>query len=675
MEDRELVGLLYRADWTGLTLSGTVRGAAPVVDAGFMMGETWTVPAPFERVNRSLLEIPWYLTPSDGEGTSRRLVVAPGRRFRVESEDGERAVGSDGERMWAWWQNGPPKGGAGIHGRPRPPFRLLLAPSWLLNGYSLAVTGTETVCGRAGVRVLATPRTVLEHGPWHWGEPRGSIGVMPGLGSRKWAVYWDEVDAVVDAELGILLRCSWRRGDVVSSSAEFGSLDVGGAIEPSLFTAPTGSMYGRSGGAHAREPREGTEWWSGDSFGEFLDSTVSSGVREVAKTVAGMAAGGLGAVLRLRPSQNVDPFAQATAEETDPEASMPADEPDPDAVGTEASAGAVSDEVLDLLYRGGLAAPRFTATLHQWFDLDALLDAVPQAARGVGFGGVGFLVDAVRDRAEVAGGDTHSESAVRMGGWTRYRIDVTRPGMPIAIGSSRPRPNRRHDPPLTVASDGVLLWHVYADRAESGPARPAAGDLADLVDASWLLEFELSGGEEVTVGDRRAYRVVARSGANERAELAWWASLFLPAVAVVDAETGRLLRLTRFKGGRPVLRQELRDMEELPEDADFAFTPPPGVRVVDPEADVASDEEDSGSSADEWSWSAAAAAEEQPTEEEAAEEQAAEEQAAEGQAAEGQAVRDPARETADAIRKQVDETVAAARGFLESFFGGGRRAD
>ena len=26
MDERELVGLLYRADWTGLTLSGSVRG-------------------------------------------------------------------------------------------------------------------------------------------------------------------------------------------------------------------------------------------------------------------------------------------------------------------------------------------------------------------------------------------------------------------------------------------------------------------------------------------------------------------------------------------------------------------------------------------------------------------------------------------------------------------------
>jgi hypothetical protein len=36
-------------------------------------------------------------------------------------------------------------------------------------------------------------------------------------------------------------------------------------------------------------------------------------------------------------------------------------------------------------------------------------------------------------------------------------------------------------------------------------------------------------------------------------EMGWWKRLFYPAVAVVDAETGTVLRLTRFKGGLPVI--------------------------------------------------------------------------------------------------------------------------
>jgi hypothetical protein len=47
----------------------------------------------------------------------------------------------------------------------------------------------------------------------------------------------------------------------------------------------------------------------------------------------------------------------------------------------------------------------------------------------------------------------------------------------------------------------------------------------------------------------------------------------------VDAETGVILRLTRFKGGRPAVRQELRDVAEQEADTSFGFTPPAGLRV------------------------------------------------------------------------------------------------
>ena len=627
MEDRELVGLLYRADWTGLTLSGTVRGAEPVVDMTVTVPEPWIPPG-------APTAPEWFFAPPEGARALRTLVLAPGRRFRVDSEDGSRAIGSDGERVWQWMPGVPPETDVRFDPKPRAPFRTLLVPTWLLSGYSLTITGLETVCGRAGVLVRATPRRVLERERRRWRAERGSIGLVPTPGLRfpMRTEYADEVDAVVDAELGILLRCSRRHGDHEPAVTEFESLEVGGAVESSVFIAPTGSVYGRSGGSGGA----GSSW----------DSALSGVVREAAKTVAGLAAGGLGAVIKYGPSRgNADPFAQATSEEADPEAAMPTDEAVPDD-----GASGVSDEVLHLLYRGGLPAPRFTATLHQWFAVDALLDAVPEGARGAGFGGVGFLVDAVREGAEDSGeGDLHSVSSVRMGGWTRYRIDVTRA---VTVSSERPRWRRGRPSaePLTVACDGTQRWSVYADRAVQGPAGRVPDEVADLVDGSWLLEFGLSGGEEVAVDGRRGYRVVARSLGARTPLFDWWERLFFPAVAVVDAETGRLLRLTRFKGGRPVLRQELRDVGALPPDADFTFTPPPGVPVEDADlgggSDSGSDSSESESEAgpDQWSWSAR------------------------------EPVRDPAREAADALRKQVDETVAAARGFLGSFFGGDRRS-
>jgi len=48
-EDREVVGLLHRADWTKLTLSGTVRGAEPVVDTVITVQSDEPPGGPWER--------------------------------------------------------------------------------------------------------------------------------------------------------------------------------------------------------------------------------------------------------------------------------------------------------------------------------------------------------------------------------------------------------------------------------------------------------------------------------------------------------------------------------------------------------------------------------------------------------------------------------------------------
>ena len=256
------------------------------------------------------------------------------------------------------------------------------------------------------------------------------------------------------------------------------------------------------------------------------------------------------------------------------------------------------DEVLHLVYRSGLAVPPFSATLHQWFDIGAVLAMVPPSARGTGFGGVGFLVDALGDLArEAAAGASHGVSTACDG-----RLDAstgstwcgpwpTRPSSVRAAGTANQA--------LTIASDGTLVWQVFADRVVTGPAAPPPGDLADLVDAAWLLDrdLELSGGTEVTVGGRRAYRVTARYREDARQVLGWWERLFFPAVAVVDAETGLLLRLTRFKGGRPTMRQELRDVAALDAGADFGFTPPAGRPVHD--AAAQRDDYQPGT----WGWS------------------------------------------------------------------------
>jgi hypothetical protein len=681
LSERDVAGLLYRADWTKLTLSGTVRGDEPAVDtvitiqsdrppsgpwqrkdeAGFMPPfpppgampghvPAWASRWMQEQAGRGRGPGPFWEFAPRGQDAACTLSVAPGRRFRVDGAEGTWALGSDGERMWHWFRDRPAAtsvsfGLDGAGGRPGTPYRDLLAPSWLLSGYSLALDGEETVAGRAGVRVRGTRRPVAAPGTRVGGRvggsaPSGLFAPMP-----RWmraAVEPDEVEAVVDAELGILLRCSQRPGDGPPRVTEFVSLDVTGGGDASAFTAPEGGVFAGDKGAWTHGPDDQPAGGTGDrapggtgdrgpggtgsrapggtgsrapggaagpSLGDALGEALGTAGKEAAKAFAGLAAGGLGALIRYAPSRpRVDPFAQATAEEADPEAAIPADEPSPDAVagGTSAAQNSgLTDEVLHLVYRSGLSVPPFSATMHEWFDGGALLAAVPESARRTGFGGVGFLIDALRDSARGNGaGGGHAVSTVRMGGWTQYRIDFTRTARgPASPGSGLDGKQAfaTANEPLTIASDGTRVWQVFPDRVVTGPAAPPAGDLAALVDASWLLDrdLELSGGTEAWVGGRRGYRVVARYREPVPPGLGWWERLFFPAVAVVDAETGLLLRLTRFKGGQAAMRQELRDFTAAEAGADFGFTPPAGLPVVD--AESRGPEEESGSWAA-WSW-------------------------------------------------------------------------
>ncbi len=544
--EQELVGLLYRADWTKLALSGTVSADGPVIDPGsgaFGVTDTgfggrarpWEPEPP-----------PWFLEP-DQHGRLKQVSVAPGRRFRVEDADRSRAVGSDGERLWAWRQDQSAPA-IRFSARPQPPYRVLLMPSWLLNGYALVTEDEVTACGRAGLRVRATPKPTSERRRQAGYRPlTRMLGELPRwLRERR----YEAVDAVVDAELGILLRCTCHFDGEPPLVTGFESLDVGEAVpaDAARFSGPTGSVYS---GAPAVSPLQ--------SLGQ-----------EAVKLAAGITAGGLGALLKYAPSRRADPFAQATTEDFEPDDVMPADDLALDGP----PSAAVSREALYALYRDRAAAPRFAATLHEWFDGDGLFEAIPESARQAGFGGIGFLADTVRERLREDGPvHVHEVTAVRLGGWREFRLDVLRrPGPAGKTGWGRDR-----ERPGTVAGDGTREWRVFADRVVVSEAAPVPPELTDLIDPSWLLECDLSDGAEVTVAGRRGYRIVARP----RETANWWDRVLFPAEAVVDAETGLLLRLTRFTGGQPVARAELRDIAEPPPDADFGFSPPDGRPLVD----------------------------------------------------------------------------------------------
>jgi hypothetical protein len=118
----DVVRLLYRTDWTGLSLAAEVNTG---IDPGLNWKSTQAAMPPWQHRN----------TPEpEGLGgfSSRRLklLIAPGRRYREQDEDSGWVSGCDGERRWD--QHGPGQPGtqdpAEMSGDPEAPLPALLCP-------------------------------------------------------------------------------------------------------------------------------------------------------------------------------------------------------------------------------------------------------------------------------------------------------------------------------------------------------------------------------------------------------------------------------------------------------------------------------------------------------------------------------------------------------------------
>jgi hypothetical protein len=503
-----VIGLLYRAVWTRLSLSADVRVEVDLdllhrrIREGRLAG--------YRDLRASL----WPGCRSERAA----LLIAPGARYRLEDQDGHGLIeGNDGERGWEWWPgpSGPAVADADLGDcRPVPE---LFGPSGLLGGYTLEVLGPMTACGRDAIAVAATPRP----------DAAGS-GPRDPSGER--------VEIAVDAEFGILLRRAETFGGQLLSLTELTALTVDPpvAADPGRFAPPPGSRLRRG-------------------IGESLRETFTSPEGQAMRNAMGLAAGGLGALIRLGSHL---PGPAAAQEQL--EASMPSPEPAP--LGP-ADGPPPPDDLLYLLYRGG-EPHDLRATARQWSDLAAITARVPAGARATGHGGVGYLLDSATSGKTVA----RTEARLCVSGPYRYRLDVSR------------RPGRGHA--STIACDGERRWQVFRDKTLVGPAAPLKDQLADLADASWLLRCRLSGGQEITYRGRRARHLhVTRVGGEG---LMTGPLLFYPADAIVDAETGCLLRLISCAGDAPACWWELYDISTEPGDpAEFRVDIPPGTRVVE----------------------------------------------------------------------------------------------
>ncbi len=497
LPEPELAGLLYRADWTQLTLAaGVTRVTGPAHEGG----EPYRV--------------------------TGRLLVAPGRRYRLEtvSEDGQELLkGCDGDRPW--YRVSQPEDGSRlqIFGDPQPPEPELLRPSWLLTGFDLGPADAVVLGGRDGYRLVATPRPSPVPEQTRWGGT-------------------DQAEVVVDAELGILLRCERRSGDQVVLASELSDVASGppGAVDPAQFAAPAGNTLSES-----------NESLFGAPFGQGV------------KTAAGVGAGLLAGVIRR---------AGRRAPASGPGETIPRGEGEESWARLAADAPAAGDDLVHRLHRAGRTRPAFTAEYHEWFN-----PAVLATMARTGPGGALLLAEAIGEIASVE----HRISRIQVVAPDRFRIDHLSGG---------------HGMPLAIACDGQRQWREYPDHVTVGPAATLRSDLAHLIDPRWLLTGQLSGGEQVTVSGRAGFRIRQAHRAGGLPDLG---SLGMPAraIAVLDADLGVLLSLARYPAvpplrqqeaaAGPLTRQELRGVTMADTDApDFDADVPPGVRVVEDAGDL-----------------------------------------------------------------------------------------
>jgi hypothetical protein len=574
MDQPDLVGLLYRADWTRLSLGAEVSitrdrdlwrsrfdDEPSAQERSVGLSGPWCAPwfapwfAPWlgsprvpedEDLDKSgEPDQPWKAPQSgrrSGEprgagrewemateilGTESRrftLLIAPGGRYREQGEG--YLSGCDGERSWhAVEEDG--NWSVKAAGGPAPPTARLFQPSWLLGGFSLEPGGPVTASGREAWRVLATPRP--------------GIGAQPVAGRRP----LDRIELAVDAELGILLRCEEILDGRPLRVTELADVRVD--IAPAGDDAPTWPP----GGWDSVEDDSGPPMTPGSP-------TPNGAGWEFTKLAAGLAAGSLGALIKSSPFR---PFEKATQE--DAEAEMPfSDEPLP------ADGAPASDEVLQLLYTSqDRWSPGITATLHQWHDIAGMLAQIPDGARRAGFGGLGRLIDVASERMATV----HTICRLDLGRAGQYRIEpLIDPGSPGGYS------------PWTVICDGERLWRFGEDEVTTMPAMPLPREIATLFDASWLLDYPLTGGAEIVADGRSGYRLRAAFGGPRGSMFGPWEGVFFPGDVVVDAELGILLRCLSWAGSRPLTRYELRDVLVGPAHlGDFRPDIPEGMPVVE----------------------------------------------------------------------------------------------
>jgi hypothetical protein len=545
-----LVELMYRADWTSLSVALDVREFNDWAASSRMhaVRPPWlreSGPAATAWASRrSRPERNWEPDPDDDPGDdapdeddgpdedggdagqrpaqtehSYRLTIAPGGRFRTDDANGQLA-GSDG------------------HDAVLPPCLDLLLPGWLPAWFELELAGPALVAGRRTHRLIGRPRPAGNRLRSRPGRSRsGQYRLVPPHRQLTDSVLTriDRVDVAVDAELGILLRCELlHRGQVVSRK-EITGVNAGppGAEAAPSFAPPP------AGGAE-----DGGSLFAGPGW-------------DRAKSAANAGATALNFVLKHAPHRQQPAGARAGAP---PEYAATA----PD----DAPAAPVSGQIVRLLYEAGLRSTAFSAELRTWADTTMSAEALKAAASKTSLAGVTRLAETMTERATT----WQERDLVSVGLPHRYRIDYI-------DGGYKPRKIR------SEVCDGARRWRLFPGHVSVGAARPLPEDIGRLADPAWLLEWELTGSTEITVDGRRAYLIRVRpAGPAPRGRFARGFAMIVdtPVEVVLDAESGVVLRLLTEQDGRPSSQHVLAGLTARPQSTAAEFQPeiPAHMRVV-----------------------------------------------------------------------------------------------